>query len=286
MEEKLAKTAIYLSAFLTILALLGISVMLFKEGIPLFLEVSPVDFLLGTKWHPTYNPPEFGVLPIIIGSLLVTFGAMLVGVPLGLASAIYLACFSSYRFRSILKPILEVLASIPSVVYGFFGMAVFGPFLVRTLSIPLGLNLFTASVILGIMIVPFVASLAEDAMSLVPKDLIEASYALGATRWRTVFHVIIPTAWSGIMASVLMGMGRAIGETMTVLMVAGGAPIIPKSIFDPVRTMTATIAAEMGEAPFGSLHYHALFAIGVILFVITVLLNFLAERFSRRRCSP
>ncbi|KUK23354.1 MAG: phosphate ABC transporter permease subunit PstC [Synergistetes bacterium] len=283
MGERVAKAFIYASAFLLIVATFGIVMMLVKEGIPLFKEVSPLKFLLGKSWRPTYSPPEFGVLPLVIGTAVVTIGALLVGVPLGLASAIYLAFFSSHRLRNALKPILEVLASIPSVVYGFFGMVVLAPSVKELFSLPVGLNAFTASIVLGIMIVPLVGSVAEDAISMVPRELLEASYALGATKWRTVMCVVIPTAWSGVFSSILLGMGRAIGETMTVLMVAGGAAQIPSSIFDPVRTMTATIAAEMGEAPFGSLHYHALFAIGMILFFITVLLNFIVERFGKRR---
>lgn len=286
MGEKVAKLLVYGSAFLTTIATLGIVLMLFKEGMPLFSEVSPLKFWLGMGWHPTYNPPEFGALPLIVGTLLVTLGALLVGVPLGLASAIYLAFFSSRRLRNFLKPTLEILASIPSVIYGFFGMVILGPLIKDVFSLSVGLNLFNASIVLGMMIVPLVGSVAEDAMSMVPCDLLEASYALGATRWRTVVFVVIPTAWSGILSSVLLGMGRAIGETMTVLMVAGGAAQIPSSIFAPVRTMTAAIAAEMGEAPFGSLHYHALFAIGIALFIITVLLNLIAERFGKRRFFP
>jgi len=282
MGEKLAKTIILTSAFLSIAALMGVSVMLFKEGIPFFLRVSPLDFLLGGSWHPTYNPPEFGILPIVIGTIVVTFGALLVGIPLGLASATYLAFFAPLSLREVLKPILEILACIPSVVYGFFGMVILGPLIIKLFSVSVGLNAFNASLVLGIMIVPLVTSTAEDAMSLVPYDLLEASYALGATKWRTIVYVVVPTAWPGILSSILLGMGRAIGETMTVLMVAGGAASIPRSIFDPVRTMTATIAAEMGEAPFRSLHYHALFAIGAILFLITILLNFVAERFAKR----
>lgn len=283
MGERIAKGVIYFSALLTTIATLGIVVMLFKEGMPLFEEVSPSSFFLELNWYPTYTPPSFGILPMVIGTIVVTFGALVVGVPLGLGAAIYLAFFAHPKFREILKPVLEVLACIPSVIYGFFGMVVLGPIIKDIFNLPLGLNAFNASIVLGIMIIPLIASVAEDAMSMVPQELLEASFALGATKWRTVTRVVIPTAWSGILSSIFLGMGRAIGETMTVLMVAGGAAKIPSSIFDPVRTMTATIAAEMGEAPFGSLHYHALFAIGMILFIITVLLNFVADRFGKRR---
>ncbi len=283
LREKVIEALLLTCASIAILIVFGIVLMLFTEGIPIFHKVSLWDFIFGKNWYPTSSPPDFGILPLLVGSAVITLGALIVGVPLGLGSAIYLSQIASPRAREFLKPILEILASIPSVVYGFFGMAFFGPLVMNVLSVPVGLNAFTASVILGVMIVPTVASVAEDAMSSVPRDLIEASYALGATRWRTIVKIVMPTASSGIITSVLLGLGRAVGETMTVLMVAGGSLQIPRSIFDPVRTMTATIAAEMGEAPVGSSHYHALFAIGMLLFFITFAFNFLAERFAKRR---
>ena len=283
LREKAIEVLLLTCASIAILIVFGIVLMLFMEGIPIFYKVSLWDFIFGDDWYPTSSPPDFGILPLLVGSAVITLGALIVGVPLGLGSAIYLSQIASPRVRELLKPILEILASIPSVVYGFFGMAFFGPLVMNVFSVPVGLNAFTASVILGVMIVPTVASVAEDAMSSVPRDLIEASYALGATRWRTIVKIVMPTASSGIITSILLGLGRAAGETMTVLMVAGGSPQIPRSIFDPVRTMTATIAAEMGEAPVGSSHYHALFAIGMLLFFITFAFNFLAERFAKRR---
>jgi len=212
----------------------------------------------------------------------VTAGAIGGCVPVGVGSALFLHELASYRVRAVLKPIIELLASIPSIIFGFFGMLVVAPFLQRTLGIPTGLNAFTASLVLGIMAIPTVSSLAEDALSFVPKSFREASLAVGANRWQTLTRVVVPAAGSGISTAVILGMSRAVGETMTVLMVAGGAAIIPRSIFDPVRPMTSTIAAEMGEAVTGSMHYQSLFALGLILFLMTLFFNILAEIVSRR----
>jgi phosphate transport system permease protein len=184
--------------------------------------------------------------------------------------------------KNILKPAIEVLAGIPSIIYGFFGMIIMAPFLQKILDLPTGLCAFTASAILGIMAVPTVCSIAEDALSYVPDSFREASYALGATRWQTLIKVVIPAAGSGISTAIILGMGRIVGETMTVLMIAGGAAVIPKTIFEPVRPMTATIAAEMGEAVMGSAHYHSLFTLGLILFFVTLGINMIAELISRR----
>ena len=239
--------------------------------------VSPIKFILGKSWHPTHEPPEFGILPLILASLLVTLGAMLIAVPLGVGSAIYVAELSHARIRETIKPMIELLAGIPSVIYGFFGMVVVTPLVQKLFNIPVGLTAFTASCLLGIMALPTIISIAEDAITSVPKEIKEASYALGATKWETITKVVIPAAKSGILTAIILGLGRAIGETMTVLMVAGGAAVIPHSFLQPVRPMTATIAAEMGEAPVGSPHYHALFTISAILFLITVGLNILAN---------
>lgn len=220
--------------------------------------------------------------PLILGSAVVTLGAMLVCVPIGVGTALYIHELASRRQRAFLKPIIEILAGVPSIVYGFFGMVIVAPFLQGILDIPTGLCAFTASLILGVMATPTVASLSEDALSFVPRSFREASLALGANRWQTLTRVVVPAAGSGISTAIILGMGRAVGETMTVLMVAGGAAVIPKSLFEPVRPMTSTIAAEMGEAVMGSLHFSALFAIGLILFVITLGINIAAEIISRR----
>ncbi|MDD5766425.1 MAG: phosphate ABC transporter permease subunit PstC [Candidatus Marinimicrobia bacterium] len=281
-SEKVFKYGFMGMAFSSLLFLLGIIIILFSEGIPVFSAVSLTGFISGTSWYPTSEPPEFGILPLITGTLWVMLGAMLICIPIGLGSALYLHEIAGRRQKAILKPLIELLASIPSIVYGFFGMIVVAPYLQRTFDLSTGLCLFTASLILGIMAVPTVSSLAEDALNYVPKSFREAAYAVGANRWQTLTQIILPAAGSGISTAIILGMSRVVGETMTVLMVAGGAAMIPKSIFDPVRPMTSTIAAEMGEAAIGSAHYHALFAIGLILFLITFVFNIIAEIVSRR----
>ncbi|MFA5356644.1 MAG: phosphate ABC transporter permease subunit PstC [Candidatus Omnitrophota bacterium] len=269
-------------AFASLVFLVGIIIVLFKEALPIFRKVRLFEFLLGRSWYPTYNPPEFGILPLILASGLISLGAMLVCIPLGVGSALYLNEIAGPRQRQVLKPLIELLASVPSIVYGFFGMVVLAPFLQELLHLPIGLCAFTASLVLGIMATPTVCSIAEDALSYVPRFFREASFAVGANRWQTLTKVVIPAAGSGISTAIILGMSRAIGETMTVLMVAGGAAVIPKSFFDPVRPMTSAIAAEMGEAPMGSEHYYALFAIALVLFLVTFLFNIIAEIISRR----
>ncbi len=255
---------------------------LFQQGIEIFKEVSPYDFIFGRYWYPTYEPPDFGIFPLIVGSLAVALISSIIAAPLGLATAIYLSGVASKRVNEWVKPAVELLASLPSVVLGFLGMVVVAPFLQKVLDIPTGLNIFNSSLMLAIMAIPTITSISEDALHAVPKDLLEASYALGANRWETIYKVQVPWAISGMGTAVILGMSRAIGETMVVLMVAGGAAAIPESIFDSVRPLPASIAAEMGEAPYGSSHYHALFAIGIVLFVMTLLFNLLAAWVSKR----
>ena len=281
-KEKLYKWVFAILAFSCLLSLLGITIILFKEGLPVFREVTVGKFLLGTEWYPTHEPPVFGIAALIAGTVVVTLGAMIVCVPLGISSALYLHELAGKKQRAVLKPVIEMLAGVPSIVYGFFGMVMIAPFLQNLLDIPVGLCAFTASLILGIMAIPTVCSIAEDALDYVPRSFREASFALGADRWQTLTRVVIPAAGSGISTAIILGMSRVVGETMTVLMIAGGVAVIPKSLFQPVRPMTATIAAEMGEAVVGSAHYHALFALGLILFLITLLFNFAAELISRK----
>jgi phosphate transport system permease protein len=282
LREKLYLWIFAILAFASLVFLIGIILTLLKESFPFFSQYKLTAALIGRSWYPTSSPAEFGMLPLIFASVLVTLGAMVVCVPIGVGSALFIHELTSQRMRAVLKPMIEILAGIPSIVYGFFGMLVVAPFLQNLLGIPTGLCAFTASLVLGIMAVPTVSSLAEDALSFVPGSFREASLAVGATRWQTLTRVVVPAAGSGISTAIILGMSRAVGETMTVLMVAGGAAIIPHSIFDPVRPMTSTIAAEMGEAVMGSLHYHALFAIGLILFLITLVFNIVAEIVSRR----
>jgi len=276
-KESSFKIITYTASLFTIIILFGIIGSLFYGGLPIFKIVSIRDFLFNTDWHPTSDPPDFGILSLIIGSFLVTLGALIISIPLGLGSAIYISEIASTRMREILKPIIELLAGIPSIVYGLFGVAFLSPFLIKIFNIPNGLNLFSASIILGIMVVPIISSMSEDALSTVPKNLREASFALGANKWETIIKIVLPVARSGVLTSIILGFGRAVGETMVVLMIAGGAAQIPKGIFQPIRPMPATIAAEMGETVIGSNHFHALFGIAIVLFFLTMITNLLTE---------
>jgi phosphate transport system permease protein len=279
LKEKIIKNIFFLSSLTSIFFLLGISFILFKEGIPLFREIDLKSFLWGKSWYPTYNPPEFGLLPLILGTLWVTLGALIIAVPLGVSAAIYISELATPKIKDYLKLAIEMLTSIPSVIYGFLGIVVLGPWLQNLLNLSIGLCSLTASLLLALMAIPTIASISEEALFSVPKDYKEASYALGATKWETIAQVTVPAAFSGISTAVLLGMGRVIGETMTVLMVAGGAAIIPHSFLQPVRTITATIALEMGETVVGSNHYYALFAIACVLFIISLTLNLSADYF-------
>lgn len=282
LKEKVYKYIFTTLAFSSILFLVGITWVLFKEAWPIVQELDFAKYLFGKYWYPTYEPEEFGMLPLIMGSLWVTLGSAFVCIPLGVGSALFLHELASHRQRAFLKPMIELLASIPSIVYGFFGMVIVAPFLQNLFSIPTGLCALSASLILGVMAVPTVCSISDDALSYVPRSFREASFALGANRWQTLMKVILPSAGSGISTAIILGMSRAIGETMTVLMVAGGAAVVPHSFLTPVRPMTATIAAEMGEVSVGSLHYHSLFFIALVLFFITLIFNIIAEVISRR----
>jgi len=257
-----------------------IMLFLFKEGLPVLKDVKLSGFIFGTSWYPTSAVPRFGIFPLIVASLTVTLLASFIAVPFSLAIAVYLSELAGSVTREIIKPVIEIIASIPSVIIGFFGMVVIAPFLQNTFDLDTGLNLFNASIMLAFMAVPTIASICEDAISSVPSSLKEASYALGANKWQTIYHIIMPAALSGIWTAIILGISRVIGETMVVLMVAGGAAIIPLSIFDPVRPLTSNIAAEMAEAPVGGAHYHALFAIGIILFIITFIFNLAADHLS------
>lgn len=276
-RERLIRYFFLFAASISILVLSMILLFLFMEGAPILGKISIVNFLFGREWYPTSSPADFGVFPLIVASFAVTLLSGAIAIPLGVMTAIYLAEMASARFREVVKPVVELLAALPSVVIGFFGMVIVAPFLQDHLDIATGLNLFNASLMLAFMSVPTICSISEDAIYSVPKDLKEASLALGATHWETILRVILPASLSGISTAVILGMSRAIGETMVVLMVAGGAAMIPTSIFNPVRPMPASIAAEMAEAPFRSNHYHALFAIGVVLFLFTMVFNLIAD---------
>lgn len=258
---------------------------LLREGVPLFIEV-PLGALLDTRWYPTFD--LFGTLPLVLGSILVTATAVLIAVPLGVTTAVFVREVAPTWTREILKPVIEVLAGIPSVVLGFFGMTLVAPFIRETLGMPTGLTAFTGALLLAYMALPTIISVAEDALDAVPRSYRDAGLAMGATQWQTMWRVVVPAARSGIVVAIMLGMGRAIGETMAVMMVTGNAarmPLAIDSIFRPVRTMTATIAAEMGEVAQGSTHYHALFGIGIILFLLTFAINLAAAStiFKKRR---
>ncbi len=268
------------TASITILFM--ISVFLFMEGLPIFKVVSVKDFIFGSYWYPTSDPPDFGIFPLIIGSVVVTILSAVVSIPLGVMSAVYLAEIARVKIREIVKPIVELLAALPSVVIGFFGMVIVAPFLQNVLDIPTGLNIFNASLMLAFMSVPTICSISEDAIYSVPTNLKEASLALGATHLETIVRVVLPASISGISTAIILGMSRAIGETMVVLMVAGGAAMVPASIFDPARPMPASIAAEMAEAPFRGDHYYALFATGIVLFVFVFIFNIIAEHIAHK----
>ena len=281
-KEIIIKYVFFVFALVSIIVLGLIVFSLFREGLPIFSKVSVSKFLLGMEWYPTSDPPLFGIFPLIVGSLIVTFFATLVAVPLGVLTAIYISEIAPPSIKEILKSVIELLAGLPSVVLGFFGMVVIAPWLQKTFDLPTGLNIINASMILAIMAIPTISSISEDALYAVPREFKEASYALGATKFETIIKIIVPAAMSGISTAVMLGMARAIGETMVVLMVAGGAAAIPESIFDSVRPMPASIAAEMGEAPFRSAHYQSLFAIGIVLFFMTLFFNLIADYVSHK----
>jgi phosphate transport system permease protein len=281
-KETAIKNIFAVVALFSLVILSLIVFFLFREGLPIFKVVSLKDFLFGPFWYPTYDPPEFGIWPLIVGSVIVTILSSLIAVPFGILSAIYIAEIAPARLKEILKAIIELLAGLPSVVLGFFGMVILAPWMQETFDLPTGLNIVNASLMLALMAIPTISSLSEDALYAVPRDFKEASYALGATKYETITRVIVPAALSGISTAVILGMARAIGETMVVLMVAGGAAALPRGIFDSVRPMPASIAAEMGEAPFRGDHYHALFATGIVLFFITLAFNLAADYISNR----
>jgi len=276
-KEKLIKTVLSLFAASSIGILALIVIFLFTEGLPIVWEVNPAEFLFGMHWRPTRG--VYGIFPMITGSLLVTLGALLICVPLGIGCAIFIAEIAPPKLKGIVKPGIELLAGVPSVVYGFFGLIVLCSYLQRAFDKPMGTCWLAGSILLGIMALPTVASISEDAISSVPRSYKEGSLAVGATHWQTIWRVVLPSSLSGITAAVILGMCRAIGETMAVMMVTGNTPIIPEPLFDvfePIRTLTATIALETGEVAFGGPHYHALFGIGIVLFCITFGLNLIA----------
>ena len=276
MKDKLPGIVIKGMSSAGIFIMIFILYFLFREGIPVLKAVTLRDLFFGDLWYPAENPPVLGMFPLIVGTLAVTAASSLLALPFSLLIAVFVSEVAPRPVRELLKPVLELLGFFPSIVLGFIGMVVLAPWLQETFDMLSGLNLLNASVLLGVLTVPIVSSLAEEALSAVPGDLRDASYALGATRFETTRKVVVPSALPGILSASLLGVMRALGETMVVLMAAGGAAIIPLSIFDPVRPLTSTIAAEMGETPVGSTHYAALFFGGIVLLLMTLGINLLS----------
>ncbi|WP_420263916.1 phosphate ABC transporter permease subunit PstC [Candidatus Magnetominusculus dajiuhuensis] len=313
-EEKLTEIVLKLVGLFSVVVLLMIAFFLFKESFKIFYTIGTLKLISGTQWYPTAVTQSFGMLPLIAGTISTTMLTALFAIPLGIATAVYIAEIASHNIKEFLKPIVEMLASFPSVVFGFFGMVIIAPVLTTWLSpllsdklptlirgtgipflstvvadlcydklfIASGLNMFTASVMLSAKAIPVIASIAEDSIASVPRTFREASYSIGATKWDTIRHVVIPSSLSGISVAIILGFATIVGETMIVLMAAGGAAIVPNWIFDAVRPMPAAIAAEMAEAPYRSLHYHALFGVGVLLFVFNFILSLISDFVSKR----
>jgi len=277
--EKLILICGLASIFFVVLIFLFLT----KEGLAVFKFVTPLDFIFGKSWYPISEPAQLGILPLIYGSLLVTLGAAIISIPIGVACAVYIAEIAPQKIKEVLKAGVELLAAIPSVVLGFIGMVTLVPWVKTTFNLPTGLTALSGSIILAFMAMPTIVSVAEDALYSVPKSYKEGAFALGATHWQTIYRVLLPAASSGIVAAVMLGIGRVIGETMAVMMITGNAAVIPQSILVPVRTLTATIAAEMGEAVVGSEHYFALFAIGIVLFIMSFIVNITADLFLHKK---
>lgn len=313
-KEKAVELIVSSVGLISVIVLLFIGLFLFKEAFYIFYKAGVLKVIFGKAWYPTYDPPSFGMFPLIMGTLAVTILTALMAIPLGLATAVYIAEIAHYKVKEFLKPLIEMLASFPSVVLGFFGMVVIAPVLsnwlspilseklpeiLRSTSIPFisttladfcynklfitsGLNISTAALMLTVRAIPVITSIAEDALTAVPRTYREASYSLGAGKWETIWRVVIPASVSGLSVAIILGVGTIIGETMIVLMVAGGAAVVPFWIFDPARPMPAAIAAEMAEAPYQSLHYHALFGVGAILLLITFVLSLISDFISKK----
>jgi len=281
--ERAIEGGIFFASLLAIVVLLGIVAVLLRQGLPIFFHTPPWEFLFGTKWYPVSEPPTFGTAPFFVATLWVTLVATVVAVPIGVACAAYLAEVAPAAVRETLKPIIELLAGIPSVVMGFIGLLLLSPLVQSMFNLNTGLCGLAAGIMLSLMSLPIIVSVSEDALRAIPDDFRQAAYALGATKWEVVRHVSIPAALSGIAAAIMLGMGRAIGETMTVLMIAGGALAVPVSPTQPMMPMTAAIASGIGNAVRGGLQYQALFAIGLMLFLITLAVNLIADRVLERQ---
>ena len=278
LNEILIEKFFFINGLLAILILLGIFCLLFIKGFPAFREIGWKSFFTSSVWNPdSYSIPQYGILSLITSTLMVTLGALVIAVPLGVACAAFISQVASRRVREILKPAVEILAGIPSVVVGFLGIILVNPLIAKVFGISNGLNALNGSILLAIMSLPTIISLSEDALRAVPKTYKEASLALGGNDWQTLIRVLVPSALSGIIASIMLGMGRAIGETMTVLMATGNAPALTFNFLDAIQTMTSTIAIELGEVPYNTTHYYALFVIGLVLFIMTFVVNLVSD---------
>ena len=277
-KELIIETVIRVCGISAVLFVFGIFYFVFREAAPLLFGGLDVEQFLGSgAWYPDSSNPRYGALALIAGTVSVSLLAMMIAVPLGLGAAVFVSEFTRGRTREILKIIIELLAAIPSVVWGFVGLVILNPLIIKTFHTPIGLNVLNGAILLALMSVPIIVSIGEDALKAVPDSYREASLALGSTKWQTVYRVLLPAARNGLLAAVLLGVGRAVGETMAVLMATGHAVQIPHSLLDSVRTLTANIAAELGEAPAGSDHYRVLFLTGTLLFIITFAVNLTAD---------
>jgi len=278
-KEKFIHGLFFLNGLLVIIVLIGIFVLLIMKTLPMFKEIRLGEFLFSADWNPTatFRKPSYGILSMFVSTFMVSIGALIIAIPLGIGAASYLSDVASRRVREITKPVVEILAGIPSVVIGFLGITLVGPAIARIFHLSNGLNALNGAVLLAVMALPTIISLSEDALNSVPRSFQEASLALGATHWQTLIRVKIPAALSGIIAASMLGMGRAIGETMTVLMATGCSIAMPDSFLRSVETMTSAIAIELGEVPYDTTHYYALFGIGLVLFIITFIVNMIAD---------
>lgn len=271
------------SGWIAIVILSAIGIFLASGAIKAIQEIGLIDMVTNSAWYPTSEPPKSGFVPLMTGSLLVTGVALLVSVPIAIAAAVYISEFAGLRVKEVAKSIIEFMAAVPSVVYGLIGIAIVVPWVKETFDTATGLTALSAGLVLGVMVTPTILSISEDALHAVPRSLRQGSMALGNTRWQTIYKVVLPSGSSGIFAAVMLGLGRAIGETMAVLMLAGNSAAVTFDPLKPVRTMTATIAAEMGEVVQGGLHYSTLFTIGLVLFVITFMINLSADTVLERQ---
>lgn len=277
-NEKLVEWVFFVNGLIVIFILAGIFILLLRNAWPGFKEVGLKEFFTTGYWNPdAYAKPTYGALSMLVSTLMVTAGSLIIAVPLGIGTAAYLSDVASPRVREIAKPIVEILAGIPSVVLGFLGIVLVGPLLAKATGTYNGLNAINGSILLAVMALPTIISLSEDALNAVPKSYQEASLALGANKWQTVINVKIPAAASGVIAACMLGMGRAIGETMTVLMATGNAAEFPSGFFSSVKTMTSTIAIELGEVAYYTTHFYMLFSVGLVLFIITFIINLISD---------